>query len=152
MRAIPHLRTGEGTAALAAALVAAVAMAAIGLSPAGDRPVIGAALGGAAVAVLGILVAVAFARRARSRRHSQKLAHDTAEAWFTAPTVADFPEDALRPFLPATDPPSMNRLYTAWIFATHGHDAIWLERHFDLPGDLARKLAEEAHPHRPPRS
>ncbi|MET8630164.1 hypothetical protein ABZW30_41725 [Kitasatospora sp. NPDC004669] len=149
MRAIPHLRTGEGMAALTAVVVGAAAMATIGLSPAADRPVVGAALGGAAVAVLGILVAVAFARRTRSRHHSQQLARNTAEAWFTAPTVADFPEDALRPLLPTTDPPSMNRLYTAWIFATHGHDAVWLERHFDLTGDLARQLVEEAHRRRP---
>ncbi|MBV6699973.1 hypothetical protein [Kitasatospora aureofaciens] len=145
MRATPHLRTGEGMAALTAAVVAATSIAAIGLSPAGARPVVGAALGGAAAAVLGLLVVAAFARRARSRRHSQQLDRNTAEAWFTTADIGDFPEEALRPLLPATDPPSMNRLYTAWVFATHGHEAVWLERHLGLTGDLARKLVEQAH-------
>ncbi|MFJ3221458.1 hypothetical protein ACIPLC_36765 [Kitasatospora sp. NPDC086801] len=144
MRAIPHLRTGEGLAAFTAAVVAVAAMAAIGLSPAGDQPVVGAALGGAAMAVLGVLVVTAFARLARSRRHTRQFDHDTVQAWFTTPDIEDFPEEALRPLLPESDPPSMNRLYTAWVFATHGHDAVWLERHFDLPGDLAHKLVEQA--------
>lgn len=150
MRAIPHPRIGEGAAALTAAVVAAAALAAIGLSPARDRAVVGAALGGAAVAALGILAALAYTRRVHSRHHSQQLAHDTAEAWFSAPIMEDFPEEALRPLLPVTNPPSMNRLSTAWVFATHGHDATWLERHFDLTGDVARLLVQQAH--RPSRS
>ncbi|MDH6120942.1 hypothetical protein ABH930_004905 [Kitasatospora sp. GAS204A] len=39
----------------------------------------------------------------------------------------------------------MNRLYTAWVFATHGHDTGRLERQLDLTGGLARELVEQAH-------
>ncbi|MEV7780869.1 hypothetical protein [Kitasatospora sp. NPDC088351] len=145
MRAIPHLRTGEGMAAFTAAVVAVAAIAAIGVSPAGARPVVAAALGGAAVAVLGVLAASALVRRARSRHHTRQLDRDPAEAWFAAPSMEDFPEQELRRLLPETDAPSMNRLCTAWVFATHGHDAVWLERHFDLTDGLARKLVERAH-------
>ncbi|WP_158073118.1 hypothetical protein [Streptomyces kebangsaanensis] len=38
----------------------------------------------------------------------------------------------------------MDRVYAAWILATHGADAAWLERHLDLPADLARLLVEAA--------
>jgi hypothetical protein len=38
-------------------------------------------------------------------------------------------------------------MYTAWIFATHGQDAVWLKHHLDLPADLAHLLVDAAREH-----
>ncbi|MDH6108444.1 hypothetical protein P3T36_003912 [Kitasatospora sp. MAP12-15] len=147
MRALPHPSSAEGTAAIVAVIVALAAMAALGLSPADDRPVVGAALIGAVVAALGILVALGYTRRSHSRRAPRQLAQDTTEAWFSAPTLEGFPARELAPLLSGEHPPSPNRLQTAWVFATHGQDAVWLEHHFGLPGDVAHVLVDAAHHH-----
>ncbi|MEY9964167.1 hypothetical protein ABIA33_002209 [Streptacidiphilus sp. MAP12-16] len=145
MRAVPRPQTVEGLAALAAIAVILVAAVAIGLSPVRDRPLVAIGFLAVAVAAGGVLGAVVHARRARTRRVSQEHAGDAVGAWFSAPTLDGFPAEALAPLLPANNPPNLSRLQTAWVLATHGHDAVWLERHLGLPGNVARLLADTAH-------
>ncbi|WP_169317165.1 hypothetical protein [Actinacidiphila oryziradicis] len=53
--------------------------------------------------------------------------------------------EAVRPLLLGPDASALNRLYLAWIFATHGHDAVWIERYLDLPGEVVHVLVDAAH-------
>jgi hypothetical protein len=68
-------------------------------------------------------------------------------SWFTAQALQDFPMDAVRPRLLEPDAPDLTSMYTAWIFATHGQDAVWLKHHLDLPADLAHLLVDAAREH-----
>lgn len=87
----------------------------------------------------------ALARRVRSRHAAEELDRETVEAWFEAPSLAGFPAEALQAMLPEIDQAERPRLQTAWLLATHGHDAAWLTGHFGLSPDVARLLADSAH-------
>lgn len=144
MRTLPHPHTGEGAAALGAFVVAALELVALSTAPAGDRPVIAAALVGAALVFL-LLAGV----RHRCRRCSvQPVQAAPSKAvdkdWFTAESVQDFPIEAVRPLLSCADPPSLSSLYSAWVFATEGHDAVWIERHLGLSPVAVHTLCEVA--------
>jgi hypothetical protein len=52
--------------------------------------------------------------------------------------------EAVRPLLLGLDAPDLNHLYTAWLFATHGNDAVWIEQNLDLPGEMSRLLVGAA--------
>ncbi|MEU4119106.1 hypothetical protein AB0F71_32015 [Kitasatospora sp. NPDC028055] len=56
----------------------------------------------------------------------------------------DFPMEQVRPLLLGPDAPGLNRLYTAWVFATHGHDPQWIADHLGLPTPTARLLVTAA--------
>ncbi|QHA09085.1 hypothetical protein GQF42_42950 [Streptomyces broussonetiae] len=63
-------------------------------------------------------------------------------SWFAAHTLDGFPEEAVRAALKASDTPSLDRLYAAWVLANHtcGMSAMWLERNLDLPADVAHLI------------
>ncbi|MCW2875021.1 hypothetical protein [Actinacidiphila oryziradicis] len=145
MRMAPHPRAGEAAAALGVLTLAVLELVVLRVAPAGDRPGIGGALVGAA-AVAFILVAVLRChRRAAARHAAQRLTEALSEdEWFTARTLEGFPMEAVRPLLLGPDAPDLNRLHTAWVFATNGNDAVWMERNLDLPGDMARLLVDAA--------
>jgi hypothetical protein len=120
----PHPRAGEAAAALGVLTLAVLELVVLGVAPAGDRPGIGGALVGAA-AVAFILVAVLRChRRAGTRRSAQRLTEASEDEWFTARTLENFPMEAVRPLLLGPAAPGLNRLCTAWVFATHGNDAV----------------------------
>ncbi|MGX4690531.1 hypothetical protein [Streptomyces sp. JNUCC 63] len=83
------------------------------------------------------------ARRVR-RPRDRDFGPPVDTSWFTDQTLNDFPDEVVRACLKDRAAPSMDRVYTAWILAVHGADAAWLERHLDLPADLARPLVEAA--------
>ena len=55
-----------------------------------------------------------------------------------------FPMDEVRPFLLGPAAVDLNRLYGAWVLATHGRDAVWIEQHLHLPTEAARLLTAAA--------
>jgi hypothetical protein len=125
--------------------VAALELAVLKVAPAGDRPVISGALVGTATAAFILVAVLHHHRRAAARPAAQRLTETLSEAeWFTARTLEGFPMEAVRPLLLGPNAPDLNRLYTAWVFATHGNDAVWMERNLDLPGEMARLLVGAA--------
>ncbi|WP_369394469.1 hypothetical protein AB5J72_48285 [Streptomyces sp. CG1] len=46
--------------------------------------------------------------------------------------------EAVRPSCWDPDAPDLNLPYTAWVFATHGHDGTWIAHHLNLPEDTSR--------------
>ncbi|MFJ4513460.1 hypothetical protein [Streptomyces sp. NPDC088816] len=123
--------------------------------PAADRMGVAAAVMGAALVVLIVGTKV---RRGRSRPFRSPRARRPAEpvdtSWFTAHTLDGFPEEAVRATLRAPTAPSRERLYAAWVLATHtqGTDAVWLEKNLGLPADAAHLITEAAEARRRERS
>ncbi len=58
--------------------------------------------------------------------------------------------EQVRPLLLSPGAPGLSRLYTAWVFATHGHDPQWIAHHLDLPTPTARLLVTAARNHPAP--
>ena len=143
MRPLPHPHTGEGTAVLGVLLLTALEMTALATAPRADRPIVAGALVGAAAAFV-VVTAVVHSHHRAQREARRQLTETVDESWFTPGALDSFPMDAIPPLLLKPDAPSLNRLYTAWIFATHGHDTAWLEHNLDLPADLARLMADAA--------
>lgn len=119
-------------------------MTALATAPPADRPIVASALVGAATAAFVVIAAVVHSHRRAQRKASRQLTKTVDESWFTTGALDGFPMEVVRPLLLTPDAPSLNHLYTAWIFATHGHDAAWLERNLDLPAGLAHLLADAA--------
>ncbi|MFF2149496.1 hypothetical protein [Kitasatospora sp. NPDC058190] len=144
----PFARTGRGTALCGVLLLLGLQTVALALAPAPLRPFLSGVLIGAATA--GLLLALLLAR---SRRQAGRPLADRAAAgeddtqWFSARTLEGFPMERVRPLLLAPGAPGLNRLYTAWVFATHGHDPQWIARHLDLPTPTARLLVAAARQH-----
>ncbi|MEY9944298.1 hypothetical protein [Kitasatospora sp. GAS1066B] len=72
-------------------------------------------------------------------RRRAPAAGEPAEDWFTAESLADFPLEAVRPYL-AGHP--LGRLHTAWVLALTGHEPAWIARHLGLPEAVAVLLVE----------
>ncbi|MFJ9931440.1 hypothetical protein ACIRU5_36170 [Streptomyces misionensis] len=144
MRPLPHPHTGEGTAVLGVLLLTVLEMTALATAPRTDQPIVAGALLGAATAAFVVVAAVVHSHRRGQRQARRQLTEAVDETWFTGGALDGFPEDAVRPLLLTPDAPSMNCLYSAWIFATHGHDAAWLEHNLDLPAGVAHLLASAA--------
>ncbi|MFD7831719.1 hypothetical protein [Kitasatospora sp. NPDC059803] len=141
MRAVPRPRTGEGAVVLGVIALLLLEVVALVVLPARDRPVVGGALFGAGVA--GLAVAGVLWQRLRRRRHPVvPQAEADQDSWFSAHSLEGFPMEAVRPLLLGAHAPSLNTLYTAWVFATHGHDAGWIARHLSLPAGVVRLLAD----------
>ncbi|MGW4043393.1 hypothetical protein [Streptomyces sp. NPDC004721] len=143
MKALPHPRNGAGTAVLCVLTLTALEMTVLATAPAAYRPVIGGALLGAAVTAFALAAALRADRKA-TRRARRRLLEVRDVSSFTSRTLEGFPMEAVRPRLLGPSAPSLNHLYTAWAFASRGHDTAWLVRHLDLPADLARLLTETA--------
>ncbi|PYC77712.1 hypothetical protein C7C46_18130 [Streptomyces tateyamensis] len=101
------------------------------------RPLLGGALLGAGTA--GGVVAAALLG---GRRPGREL--PSVPDWFSTEALEGFPMDAVRPLLHRPAAPSLNRLYTAWVLARRGHDALWLSTHLELPAETARLLTTAA--------
>ncbi|MFE5588136.1 hypothetical protein [Kitasatospora sp. NPDC056531] len=141
-------RTGRGTALCGVLLLLGLQTVALALAPAPLRPFLSGVLIGAATA--GLLLALLLAQ---SRRQAGRPLADRAVAveddtqWFSARSLEGFPMEQVRPLLLAPGAPGLNRLYTAWVFATHGHDPQWIANHLDLPTPTARLLVAAARQH-----
>jgi hypothetical protein len=150
-RSLPHLRTLEGTAVLSALVLTALGIIALAAAPDRDRPAIGLAMVGAVAAVA--LAALLLSRRkeaTRPVRHQPAgAAQPVDEPWFPDEELDGFPMDAVRPLL-RTGAPSLNSLYTAWVFARQGHGATWIEQHLGLPPRMVYLLVDAAAEHRRP--
>jgi hypothetical protein len=148
MKTAPHWQFTEGTAIVAITVFALPEILALASALSPDRPLAGSALAGAATAIVVLVVAYYYTHRAV--HGSRPPADMTAGGeWFSARALEGFPMEALRPLLHRPDPPSLSRPYTAWILATHGHDA-WIAHHLDLPPGIARLLTDTAHRRRRP--
>ncbi|MFI9272145.1 hypothetical protein ACIGXM_15685 [Kitasatospora sp. NPDC052896] len=159
LRAVPRPRTREGAAAVVAVAAAVLELVVLSTVPVRERPVVGGALVGAAASVLGVLGLIR--HRLRSPRQPVPRAERAAERvtdgpWFTARTLEGFPVEAVRPLLHGPQAPSLNALYTAWVFVIQGYDTRWIARQLYLPTELVRLLADTARgpepAGRPPRS
>jgi hypothetical protein len=139
------LRAGEAAVALGVLTLAVLELVVLRVAPAGERPGIGGALVGAAAGAFILVAVLRYHRRAAARHAAQRLTEALSEdEWFTARTLEGFPMEAVRPLLLGPDAPDLNRLYTAWVFATHGHDAAWIQRNLDLPDEMAHLLIDAA--------
>ncbi|WP_209445480.1 hypothetical protein [Streptomyces roseochromogenus] len=106
----------------------------------------------AAVVLLVAFVALIVGTRVRQvhfrslRRPRSRGAESVDASWFTAHTLDGFPEDAVRAAFKAQDAPSPDRLYAAWVLATHAHGmtAAWLERNLALPPQAAHLIVDAA--------
>ncbi|MFJ5155286.1 hypothetical protein ACIQCF_27630 [Streptomyces sp. NPDC088353] len=114
--------------------------------PAADRMGVAAAVLAVAFVVLLVGTRVRQARPRPFRRPRARAAEPVDTSWFTAHTLDGFPEEALRVTLRTPAAPSRERLYAAWVLATHtqGTDAVWLEKNLALPADAAHLIAEAA--------
>ncbi|MFF3153262.1 hypothetical protein [Streptomyces sp. NPDC057910] len=135
-------RTGEGATMVGMIALTALELAAVDTVPAPDRPLVSGVLLGAGAAIFLLAATVLHRHRTAARRARQQLI-DSGD-WFTARTLEGFPMEAIRPHLLGPDAPSLNRLYTAWVLATHGHSAAWIQRNLDLPSGLVRLLVDAA--------
>ncbi|MGW4046636.1 hypothetical protein [Streptomyces sp. NPDC004721] len=114
--------------------------------PAADRMGVAAAVLAAAFVALLVGTRVRRVRPRPFRRPRARAAEPVDTSWFTAHTLDGFPEEALRATLKTPAAPSRERLYAAWVLATHtqGTDAVWLEKNLALPADAAHLIAEAA--------
>ncbi|MFD9689196.1 hypothetical protein ACFXPX_21210 [Kitasatospora sp. NPDC059146] len=137
--------TSRGTALCVAVLLLALQVAALGAAPAPLRLFLsGVLIGGSAV---GLLLALLLAHsRQRAGLAAPPAPEDDAQ-WFSARSLEGFPMEQVRPLLLGPDAPGLNRLYTAWVFATHGHDPQWIAHHLGLPTPTARLLVTAARQH-----
>ncbi|WP_053728879.1 hypothetical protein [Streptomyces sp. WM6378] len=118
------------------------------LASPGLRPGITGFLLGASVAVLVMTAVLAHRHRRIVARHSPSVSPESVDAsWFTARTLDGFPMEAVRPLLLGPDAPDLNRLYTAWVLALHGHDTAWIVGRLGLPHNVAALLVDAAHAH-----
>ncbi|MBD0694798.1 hypothetical protein [Streptomyces sp. CBMA123] len=145
MRTRLRPRTGEGMALLGVLLLIVLELVALTTAPAGDRAVIGGTLIGAGTAAFVIVAALLHSRHNRERHARQSLPPVTDSNWFDGQALEGFPMEAVRPMLLGPHAPSLNRLYAAWVLATHGHDAVWIIHHLDLPADVTHLLVDAAH-------
>ncbi|OIJ86769.1 hypothetical protein [Streptomyces monashensis] len=114
--------------------------------PAADR------IGVAAVVVLVAFVVLIVGTRARQahfrsfRRPWGRGTEPVDASWFTPHTLDGFPEEAVRAAFKAEDAPSSDRLYAAWVLATHTHgvSAEWLGRNLALPVEAAHMIVDAA--------
>ncbi|MBV9026893.1 MAG: hypothetical protein JO362_24550 [Streptomycetaceae bacterium] len=145
MRSLPRPHTGEGAAVLGVLTLVVLEAVASATVPRMDRPIVAGALAAAATAAFILAAAVLHARRRAAHQAKRPAAETADEPWFTPRSLEGFPLQALRPLLLGPDAPSLNRLHTAWIFATCGHDAAWIKHHLDLPDDIVHALTDAAH-------
>ncbi|MFF3511486.1 hypothetical protein [Streptomyces sp. NPDC002573] len=145
MRTLPHPNTGEGAVVLGVFLLIGLELVALATAPRADRPVVGGALVVAATAAFVLVAAVLHGHGKTRRQATHRPAEAANETWFTAETLQGFPMEAVRPRLLGPHAPDLTSMYTAWIFAAQGRDAVWLEHHLDLPADLAHLLVDAAH-------
>ncbi|MEV7189721.1 hypothetical protein [Kitasatospora sp. NPDC093102] len=142
-------RTGRGATLVGVLLLLSLEPLAVGVAPPRLRLFLGGVLIGASTA--GLLVALLFARSRRTARKALALPlGDDDTQWFSARTLEGFPMEQVRPLLLSPGAPGLNRLYTAWVFALHGHDPQWIARQLDLPTPTARLLVDAARRHTSP--
>ncbi|WP_225101729.1 hypothetical protein [Streptomyces sp. CoH27] len=142
MRTLPH--TGEVTALVGVIILMVLEMTALATAPARDRPLVSGALIGAGTATFVVVAALWHSHRGATRQRRRSLTETVDESWFTADTLEGFPMEDVRPCLLGKDAPSLNTLYTAWVFATHGQDAHWIEHHLNLPAGITHLLVDAA--------
>ncbi|MFI2606509.1 hypothetical protein [Kitasatospora sp. NPDC018619] len=170
-------RTGRGAALCGVLLLTTAEGLAVGLAPHPLRLFLSGTLIGASVAGLLLALLLATSRRragggtaragdgaaragdgaARAGDGAARAGGGTARAghgplrddaqWFSARSLDGFPMDLVRPLLLAPGAPALGRLYTAWVFATHGHDPQWIARHLELPVRTSRLLVTAARRH-----
>jgi hypothetical protein len=80
------------------------------------------------------------------RRSQVRTVGQVDTSWFTAHALDGLPEEAVRAAQQAPNEPSLDRLYAAWVLATHspGTSAEWLERNLALPADAAHLIVKAA--------
>ncbi|MCL7379840.1 hypothetical protein [Streptomyces sp. 35G-GA-8] len=134
-------RHREGIAILVVLVLAVLAEIAVTVGPASDRPLVGVAVTGllAVVLVIGIgwVCGHWYMMRHRSRPEWGGLEKDVP---LTTEALAGFPFAEVSERLGHCDTACMNRVYAAWVLASHGHDAEWIVRSLDLPLDVAEVL------------
>jgi hypothetical protein len=143
-------RTGRGTALCGVLLLLGLQTVALALAPAPLRPFLSGVLIGAATAGLLLALLLAQSRRRAGGPAAERVAAragDDDAQWFSARSLEGFPMEQVRPLLLSADTPGLNRLYTAWVFATHGHNPQSIARHLDLPTPTARLLVAAARQH-----
>ncbi|MFB7596147.1 hypothetical protein [Streptomyces sp. NPDC056160] len=100
------------------------------------------------VAFVSLIVGTRVRQAVRSvRPRSQaRTAVPVDTSWFAAHTLDGFPEEAARAALNPANAPSRDRLYAAWVLATHtyGASAEWLEKNLAMPPDAAHLIVEAA--------
>lgn len=144
MRTAPRPWPAEGVTALGIVSLALLELLTWNLAPRPDRLIVGAALAGTAVAAWTVYAAVRHTRGQRALARHLVVPLDAAgdEQWFTDDTLDGFPAQAIRPLLEGPEPPDPNRIYTAWVFAGHGYDAVWIAHHLDLPTAVVQPLVD----------
>ncbi|MFI9359491.1 hypothetical protein ACIG5E_00275 [Kitasatospora sp. NPDC053057] len=146
--AIPFPRTGRTTALGGVLLLLTLQCLAVGVAPEPLRLFLSGVLIGASVAGLLLALLLAHSRqRASPAGRDGKAAPEDDAQWFSARSLDGFPMEQVRPLLLSPGAPGLNRLYTAWVFATHGHDPQWIAHHLDLPTPTARLLVTAARRH-----
>ncbi|MBO1416075.1 hypothetical protein [Streptomyces sp. FH025] len=144
-------RTGRGTALCGVLLLLTLQGVAVGVAPGQLRLFLSGVLIGASAAGLLLALLLAHSQRRAGRPSATPTgiaaAADDDTQWFSARSLEGFPMEQVRPILLGPGAPGLNRLYTAWVFATHGHDPQWIAHHLDLPTSTARLLATAARRH-----
>ncbi|WP_188278842.1 hypothetical protein [Streptomyces sp. CBMA152] len=126
-------------------MAATLELTAVDLAPPGIRPLLSGFLLGAAVAILALSAVLAHRHRQIAARHHPAVSPESVDAsWFTARALDGFPMESVRPDLLGPNAPDLNRLYLAWILATHGHDTNGLIRRLGLSHDVAALLVDSA--------
>ena len=145
MRLTPRPRASRGVAELAGVGVVVVAVVLVAvLAPSRDRPLAFAVLLGV-VAAAGVVVGVLLGVRSERARHdTHETDREIVEAAFNPQSMEGFPKQQLAELLPGIDRSRLLVLQTAWVLATYGHNAQWLEQHFHVNGEVARLLTETA--------
>ncbi|WP_326609477.1 hypothetical protein OG949_04290 [Streptomyces scopuliridis] len=138
-------RHREGIALLVVLVLAVLAEVAVSVGPASDRPLVGVAVSGllAVVLVIGIGWLCGHWYVARHRSRPERGGGD-ADVRFTDEALAGFPFAEVSERLGQCDTARMNRVYSAWVLASHGHDAEWIVRCLDVPLDVAEVLVGAA--------
>lgn len=148
--------TNRGTALCVVMLLLALQVTALGVAPAPLRLFLSGVLIGASVVGLLLALLLAHSRQRAGRPTADRAAAvavaagDDDTQWFSARSLEGFPMEQVRPLLLGPDAPGLNRLYTAWVFATHGHDPQWIAHHLGLPTPTARLLVTAARQHATP--
>ncbi|MFE4537137.1 hypothetical protein ACFRKB_18985 [Streptomyces scopuliridis] len=138
-------RHREGIVLLVVLVLAVLAEVAVSVGPASDRPLVGVAVSGllAVVLVIGMGWLCGHWYAARHRPRPERGGADE-DMRFTAETLAGFPFAEVGERLGQCDTARMNRVYSAWVLASHGHDAEWIVRCLDVPLDVAEVLVGAA--------
>ncbi|MEV8326695.1 hypothetical protein [Kitasatospora sp. NPDC056731] len=139
--------TSRGTALCGVLLLLTLQGIAVGVAPGRLRLFLSGVLIGASSA--GLLLALLLARSGRGTARPAAPGEDDTQ-WFSARSLDGFPMEQVRPLLLSPGAPGLNRLYTAWVFATHGHDPQWIAHHLDLSTPTARLLVTAARHHTAP--